>query len=98
MPMGELERLDELLFRQFVRRAFDHDDVVLGADVNQIEIALLALGVRRVGDELAVHATDAHGADRAGERNVGNAERGGGAVDRENIGIVFAIGAEQDAR
>ena len=44
VPMGELERLDELVFRQFVGRAFDHDDVVLGADVNQIEIALLALG------------------------------------------------------
>ena len=65
VPMGELERLDEFVFRQFVRRAFDHDDVVLGADVNQIEIALLALDVSRVGDELSVHTADAHGADRA---------------------------------
>ena len=96
VSMREFERLDELVFRQFVGRAFDHDDVVLGADVNQIEVALLALGVGRIGDELAVDAADAHGADRAGERNVGNAERGGGAVDRENIGIIFAVGAEQD--
>ena len=50
----------------------------------------------RVGDELAIDATDAHGADRAGERNVGNAKRGGSAVDRENVGIVLAIRAEQD--
>ena len=50
----------------------------------------------RVGDELAVDAADAHRADRAGKRNVGNAERGGGAVDRENIGIILAIGAEQN--
>ena len=50
----------------------------------------------RIGDELAIDATDAHRADRAGERNVGNAERRGSAVDRENIGIVLAIRAEQN--
>ena len=94
--MRELERLDELFFGQFLRGAFDHDDVVFGADVNEIEIALLALGVGRVRDELAIDATDAHRADRTGEWNVGNAERGRGAVDRENIGIVLAIGAEQN--
>ena len=54
MSMRELERLDEIRFRNFVRRAFDHDDVVFGADVNEIEIALVAFIVRRVGDELAV--------------------------------------------
>ena len=96
VPVREFERLDELLLRQFVGGAFDHDDVVLGADVNEIEVALAPLVMGRVGDELAVDATDAHGADRAGERNVGNAERGRGAVDRENIGIILAVGAEQD--
>ena len=72
LTVRELERLDEVLFGNFVGRAFDHDDVVLGADVDEIEIALVALVVRRIGDELAVDAADAHGADRAGERNVGN--------------------------
>ena len=95
MPVGELERLDELRFRNLLGGAFDHDDVVFRADVNQIEIAFVALLVRRIGDELAIHATDAHRADRSGERNVGNGERGRGAVDRENVGIVLAIRAEQ---
>ncbi len=72
MSVGELERLDEFLFGNFLRGAFDHDDVVFGADVNEVEIAIVALIVGWVGDELAVHATDAHRADRAGERNVGN--------------------------
>ena len=49
----------------------------------------------RIGDELAIHSPDADRADRPRERNVGNGERGRGAVDRENIGIVLAIGAEQ---
>ena len=40
MSVGELERLDEFLFGHFLRGAFDHDDVVFGADVNEIEIAL----------------------------------------------------------
>ena len=96
MSVRELERLDESSSGSSSADAFDHDDVVFGADVNEIEIALLAFVVRRVGDELAVHAADAHGADRAGKRNIGNAERGGGAVDRENIGIILAVGAEQN--
>ena len=95
VAVGEFEGLDELRFRQLQGGAFDHDDVVLGADVNQIEIALGALIVRRVGNELAVDATDADGADRAGERNIGNGERGRGAVDGENIGIVLSIRAQQ---
>ena len=48
-----------------------------------------------IGDELAVDAADAHRADRAGQRNVGDAERGGGAVDGEDVGVVFAVGAEE---
>ena len=96
VPVRKLERLDELIFRQFVGGAFEHDDVVLSADIDQIEIALLPLGMGRVGDKLAVDTTDAHGPDRAIKRNIGNAERGRGAIDRENIGIIFPIGAEQD--
>ena len=93
--MRELERLHEVRFRNFVGRAFDHDDVVFQSHVNQIEIALLALGVSRVCDELAVHAANAHRADRPGKRNVRNAKRGRRAVDRENIRIVLAIRAQQ---
>ncbi len=96
--MREFERLHEFLFGKFVGRAFDHDHVVLRADIDEIEVAVLALCVGRVGDELAVHATDAHGADRAVERNVADHERGARAVDGEHVRIVLAVGAEQHAR
>ena len=96
MPMRKLERLHEISFGNFSGRAFDHDDVVFRADINQIEIALFALGVRRVGDELPVHATDPNRADRSGKRNVGNAKRRRRAVERENVGIVFAVRAQED--
>ena len=51
----------------------------------------------RVGDELAVDAADAHGAERAGPRDVADHQRGGGADEREHIRVVLAIGAEHDA-
>ena len=97
VPVRELERFDEIGLRHFVRRAFNHDDVVFGADVNKIEIALRALRVCGVGDELAIDAADAHGADRARKRNVGNAKRGRSAIKRENIRIIFTIRAEKEA-
>ena len=77
-------------------RTLDHDHIVFGADVNKIEIALCALRVRRVRDELSFDAANAHGADRAGKRNIRNGQRGGCAVHRQNVRIVLAVGAEQD--
>ena len=91
-----MKRLDELVFRELVGLAFDHDDVGLVADVDEVEIAFSALVVGRVDDELSVHATDAHRTDRAGEGDVGKAEGGGGTVHREDVGVIHAIGAEQD--
>ena len=97
VSVRELERLDELRFRQFVGRAFDHDDVVFGADVNEIEIALHRA---RSWVGLATNSPLTRPTRTApigpGERNIGNGKRGRRAVDRENIGIIFAIGAEQD--
>ena len=95
MPVGELECFDKILFRNFHRRAFDHDHVVLGAHINEVEIARVTFVVRRVRDELAIDSTHPHRADRTGEWYVGNSERRRRAIDRENVRIVLAIGAEQ---
>ena len=72
MPVRELERFCKFSFRHFLCRAFDHDHVVFIADINEIEIALGALVMCRVGNELTVNATNAHRADRACKRNVRN--------------------------
>ena len=72
MPVRELERFDKFSFRHFLCRAFDHDHVVFRADVNKIEIALGALVMCRVGNELAINATNAHRANRACKWNVRN--------------------------
>jgi len=40
--MRKCERLDEFLFGQFVSGAFDHDHIVLRADIDEVEIAVFA--------------------------------------------------------
>ena len=96
MPMRKLKRFHEISFGEFLGRAFDHKDVVFRADINQVEVALFAFGVCWISDELTVHPTDPNRPDRSDKWNVGNAKRRRGAVNRENVGIVFAIRTKQD--
>ena len=93
--LGEVEGLDEVFFGDLVGGAFDHDDVGLVADVDQVEVAVLAVFEHRVDDEFTVDAADAHRTDRAGEGNVGDGEGGGGAVHREDVGVVDLVGGEE---
>ncbi len=89
------QRFIEIGFGNFLGRAFIHHDVFVVADVNQIEIALGHFRVRGVGDEFSADATDANRAKRSGPRNVADHQRGARADDAQNIGIVFAIRAQQ---
>ena len=50
----------------------------------------------RVGDELAVDASDAHGTQRAVPRDVADHERGARAQDAQDVRVVFAVGTEDD--
>ena len=61
-----LERLDHLLFGDFLRAGFDHHDRVLAARDDQIEPAAAALLEGRVDQELAVDQADAHAGDACG--------------------------------
>ena len=65
------------------------------AYIDEIEIGIVPLGMSGIDHEIAVHAANAHGADRTGERNVGDAERGRSPVDGEHVGVVLAVGAQQ---
>src|SRR4030095_14384908 len=61
-----------------------------------IKIALGPWGVRRVRDEFAFDPANAHSADWAGKRNIRNAQRSRCAIDRQNVRIILAVGAEQN--
>ena len=94
--VAELERGHEVGFGDFIGGAFIHHDVLVVADIDDVEIALSLLGVSRVGDELAVHTAHAHCAQRAGPRDVADGQCGGCADDAEDVGIVFTIRTEED--
>src|SRR5438105_3891866 len=56
----------------------------------------VAVRVRRVDDELAVEVADAHGADRVREGDLGDDQRGRGGVDGQDVGVVLAVGGEDE--
>ena len=64
----------EVLFADFIGRAFEHHHVGFVADVDEVQVAGLHFRVGGVGDELSVHPSDARGAERAGPGNVAHAE------------------------
>jgi hypothetical protein len=70
--LAELQRGNEVGLGDFVGGAFEHDDIGVIADVDEVEIAALQLVVGGVGDELAFDAADADGADGAGPGDVGD--------------------------
>ena len=94
--LAEFQRGVEVGLGDFLGRAFIHHDVVFVADIDEVEVALGHFGVRRVGDELARDAADAHRAERAGPRNVADHQRGARADDAQNVRIVLAVGAQHD--
>ena len=53
--------------------------------------------VGRVGDELAVDQAHPDRADRAVERDAGQAQRGRGAVHGEHVGIVLVVAGDDQA-
>jgi hypothetical protein len=87
------ERLDDLLLAHFLRAGFDHDEAVLAAGDDEIELAVLALGERRVDDVLAVNQADAHAGDGLLE---GMSDRASAveAPVRARTSVSFALSAE----
>ena len=92
--VAELDGIDDDVFRNLFRTGLDHHDAFGGAHDHQVQFAGALLVIRGIDDEIAIHAADAHCADGAVERNVGDAERDRRAVDAGDIGIVFGIGRE----
>ena len=81
----------------FLRARLDHRDGVVRADDDEVELGLLALLRGRVEDEAVADLPDADGAEHVLEGDRVDRERGGGAVDREDVGVVLAVGREDEA-
>ena len=85
LVVRDLERVEQLGLGDLVGTGLDHQDRVVGAGHDQVEVGLGDVGLRGVHDELALELADAHGGHLRGERDVRQRERGGGAVHREDV-------------
>ena len=97
--VAEHDRVGHDRLGQDLGAGLDHHDRVAGARDDEVELRLRQLAHRGVDDELAVDATDAHGRDRAEERDVADRERGRRGDRPEDVGVVLLVGREhrQDA-
>src|SRR4051812_35005619 len=87
LAVRDLEGLEHEVLGKLVGAGLDHRERVARPDDDEVEarLALVHGGHGRVDDEGAVDPTDAHGADRAEERQRRDHQRRGGAVDREDV-------------
>ena len=88
---AEVQRVEHVVFARLVGLALDHDDGVLGAGDDDVDVAEGALRPGGVGDELALDAADADCGDGAREGCVAQHQRGGGAGDGEDVGVVLTV-------
>ena len=94
--VGLEDRVEQRRFGELVGAGLDHHHRVAGAGDDEIELGDVPQAVGRVHDQLAVDEAHAHGADRIEERDVGEGERRRGAVERQHVGIVLAVGREHE--
>ena len=90
--LAEQQGLDDDFLADLEAAGFDHQDRIRSACDHHVQGAGGDLFAGRVDDVLPVHLTDAHGADRAFERHARDCQRGGGAVERHDVGLVDLVG------
>ncbi len=86
-----VERLDNLIFRHFLRPGLHHHEPVFAAGDNQVELAVFALLEGGVDQVLTVDEPHANAGNRFLERDLRERERGGGTGDREDVRVVLLI-------
>jgi hypothetical protein len=112
--LPEEERLDHVVLAHFLAAALDHEDGLAIGRQDDVDVALVALRLAGVGDELPVDPAHADAreleregnvADRHGERSAGEREHVGvvGGVCREHRGdhlrvVLVALGEERPQR
>ena len=99
--MSDVEGVEDLGLGDLAGARLDHQDRLLGTRDDQVEVrAVLGVGEQvllvRIDDEVAVDLADAHGADRRRQRDVGDHQRGGRAVHREDVVWVHVVDRERD--
>ena len=94
LGVAEFERFHNFLFGNFERAGFHHHDAVCSASDNNVELAGLLFGNRRIGDQLAIEQAHANGGDGIAEGQIGTIRGGGSSGNGDDIGIVIAVRGE----
>ena len=92
--MAEHHGTQHDVFGKLLRLRFDHQNGLLRAGHNKIELRRLELGGHRVQDILPVQVANSRGANRATERNSRERERRGSADHGRNVRIDFLVRRE----
>ena len=95
--VGDVESVEDLGLGDLVGARLDHQDGLLGAGDDQVERRLEQPLLVGVDEEVALGVlADAHGADGRREGDVGDHERGAGAVHGEDVVGVLVIDRHRD--
>ena len=95
--VGELDRLEHLIFGDLMAKAFDHHHFAIVCRNDHIQIAFLELAHGWEWNEFAIGSPDPNRCDRTLERqgaDVGGTSR---TVHGQNVGVVLGIGAQNHA-
>jgi hypothetical protein len=97
LGVRDVERVEDLGLGDLARAGLHHEDRVLGAGDDEVQVGLLEeLLLRRVDDEVALHLADADRADGRGQRDGREHERRGGAVHREDVPRLVVVDGHRD--
>ena len=92
--LRHLERLEHLGLGDLQRAALDHDDRVGGAAHDEVDRGDLEVLEGGIEDPVVLDPAHAHRGERPVPRHRGEAERGAGGDDAEDVGIVLLVGGE----
>ena len=98
LRVRDVERVEDLGLGHLVGARLDHQDGLVGAGHDEVEVGLEQLLLGRVDDEVALDLADPHRADRRRERDVGDHQRGGRAVHGEHVVRVDLVDRQRDRR
>ena len=91
LAVGDVERVEDLGLGDALGAGLDHQDRLVGAGDDQVQVQFLVRLLGRVDDEVTVQFSDADGADVLGDRDRRDRQRRGGAVHRQDVVRVHPV-------
>ena len=85
LGVGNVECVENFGLGYSVRASFDHQNGLVGARDDQVEIKVCVIFLVGIDNEVTIQLADPNRADVGCDRNLGDSERCGGTVHREDV-------------